>query len=479
MENVIPMVKAQVLEEKAGFRLDSQTEAVLALAGEAGSNLTFHQIPVPWAWWKHFQGLDGIDFGAKRGRNFLGLRSRIGERVLLTAEAEGKIVGAAPLVIWEASLKGGASAKVIGFSADSVVIFYQDLLVHPEGREAIVTAMLEALCGFAEARGLGIFLGHIPEDSPNLAPMAAFVDAKKAQGWEGGIAVNRFRGGIYPWTLHPLDKALEALEAALGEVPDLQAETRALREKLGKQGPTLLNFRATGIALERELAALLEKCPAVEAFAGLCEAARAAIHPGVIRYPYLPLPGTVDEYLNGLSSSRRYYFRRYLGKFEKAGGTIEEIAPDKLTDRDVEDYLSLHRDRWGGDSVAVNDTTLDFHREIARSPVFRLFFARLGERRIAAHACFDIAGRREYFFSGRDPELEELRAGKLLVHHTVVDAVAKGFKTYDFGYGGDAYKSEFTPHFRTARSLFLGRPGTLPDLTALFPKYEYLTLGDP
>jgi len=470
------MIKAQVLEDTSEGRIDARTEEVLALAYEAGSNLSFHQVPFPWAWWKHFQGLDGVDFGARRGRNFLGLRSRVAERVLLIAEDGNKLMGAAPMAITEASIKGGGSVKLIGFSADSVVVFYQDLLVHPSRREEIVKAMLDALSEYAEARGLLIFLGHIPEDSPNIAALTANVNGKTAQGWQGGMAVNRFRGGIYPWTLSRLDKALEALEAGLGNAEETRAEVGALREKLGKQGPTLLNFRATGIALERELETLLQKCPIGPELTALCGAARAAIEPGVIRYPYLTLPPTVEEYLAGLSSSRRYYFRRYQGKFEKAGGTIEELPPEKLTERDVEDYLALHRDRWGGDSVAVNDTTLDFHRDIARLGVFRLFFARLGDRRIAAHACFDVGDRREYFFSGRDPELEELRAGKLLVHHTVIDAISKGFRTYDFGYGGDEYKSEFTKTFRTARSFFLARPGCMPDLGALFPKYEYLTL---
>jgi CelD/BcsL family acetyltransferase involved in cellulose biosynthesis len=108
--------------------------------------------------------------------------------------------------------------------------------------------------------------------------------------------------------------------------------------------------------------------------------------------------------------------------------------------------------------------------------IFQLFFAKLEGRRIAAHACFDIGNRREYFFSGRTPELEELRAGKLLVMHTVQDAIAKGFKYYDFGYGGDEYKSEFTRTHRLARSLFLAKDESLLDLEKLFPKYEYMVL---
>jgi hypothetical protein len=472
------MIRARLV---AGAEADAWTEKALALAKEAGSNLTFHQLPVPWAWWRHFQGLDGTDFGAKRGRNFLGARSRVEDRLLLVAEDGDALVGCAPLAVFNVTLKTGTPpVRLLGFSADSVTLFYQDLLAAPGQREAAVEAMVDALCRYADEHGVVVFLGHIPEDSPNLPALARAVETRVAQGWAGGIAVNRFRGGVYPWTLPPLGSALGALETALEGDADAKAGVRTLIEKLEKQGPSLLNFRATGVALERDLQALLEKHAGDPGLAEACEAARAAVTPGVIKYPYLRLPGSVEEYQASLSSSRRYYFRRYLGKFEKAGGSIEEVAPERLSERDVEDYLALHRERWGGDSVAVNDSTVDFHRDIAREGarlgVFRLFFARLGERRIAAHACFDVGDRREYFFSGRDPELEELRAGKLLVFHTVLDAVAKGFKTYDFGYGGDEYKSEFTKTFRTARSAFLGRPGAFPDLRALFPKYEYLVL---
>jgi CelD/BcsL family acetyltransferase involved in cellulose biosynthesis len=131
----------------------------------------------------------------------------------------------------------------------------------------------------------------------------------------------------------------------------------------------------------------------------------------------------------------------------------------------------------------VNDGTLAFHRELsmrmAKAGVFRLFFATVNGRRLAAHACFDVGGRREYFFSGRSPEAETLRAGKLMVFHTVVDAVEKGFATYDFGYGGDEYKADFTKTHRRVKSLFLARKGELLDLEGLFTKYEQMVLEEP
>ena len=149
-----------------------------------------------------------------------------------------------------------------------------------------------------------------------------------------------------------------------------------------------------------------------------------------------------------------------------------------MRDEDVQEYLHLHHLRWGRDSVAVNALTHDFHKCLARTLAtaaqFTLFFARLQGRRIAAHACIDVGDRREYYFSGRDLEQNKLPVGKVLCYHTIVDAIETGLRFYDFGYGGDEYKSIFTKTNRTVRCLLVAQAGAAPDLDALFPKYEYM-----
>jgi hypothetical protein len=36
-----------------------------------------------------------------------------------------------------------------------------------------------------------------------------------------------------------------------------------------------------------------------------------------------------------MSSSKAYYFRRYMKKYVEAGGTFEELAPERITEADV------------------------------------------------------------------------------------------------------------------------------------------------
>ena len=474
------MVKAKIIIDDG--KTQSFLAQILTLQSAASSPLTFHQHFVADLWWKHFHSQDGIDFGTKRGRNFFGLKNKLEYRVWIIAENANGLCGIAPLVWNTVSIKGRANPlMMLSFCADSVVVFYQDLLIHPIDREDTVTAMLNTAANYAsENQGL-LFLGHIPEASPNIPFLQKAMTSLLQNGWKGGWGANRFRGGVYPWTLHKLIVALQALQEKLGEGDDRSLQIASLIEKLEKQGSALLGFPGTRIALEKEVGELLQQFRDQSDFSDLMQNISLAITGDLIKYPFIPLPKTPEEYLQSLSSSRRYYFRRYQKKFEEMGGSFENLSADQITEKDIEDYLQLHEQRWGADSVAVNDATLAFHRELslaaAHAGVYRLFFARHEGKRIAAHVCFDIAGRREHFFSGRLLKAEELRAGKLLVMHTVLDAIRNGFTIYDFGYGGDEYKADFTKTWNPVLSFFLAKDESLLDLEKIFPKYEHLTLS--
>ncbi len=473
------MVKASII--KSEKELQTYFVQLPSLQAATQSTLSFHQPFFSEIWWKHFNNQDGSDFGVKRGRNFFGLKNQLEERIWVIAENTHGLCGYVPLVWNSLTIKGRAEPlRMLSFCADSVIIFYQDLFTHPIDRETTVTAMLNVVTDYiAENKGL-LFLGHIPEASPNTAFLQKAFAQYLQQGWKGGWGANRFRGGVYPWTLHKLVQALQTLQEKLGEADEYTTSVVALIAKLEKQGSALLGFPGTRIALEKEVATLLERYHGNPELLEISENISLAITGDVIKYPFIPLPKTPDEYLQSLSSSRRYYFRRYLKKYEEMGGTFENLAPEQITEADINDYLHLHEQRWGADSVAVNEVTLAFHRELslaaAKAGVYRMFFARHEGKRIAAHVCFDIAGRREYFFGGRRLEAEELRAGKLLVMHTVLDAIRNGFTTYDFGYGGDEYKADFTKIWNPVLSFFLTQDESLLDLEKIFPKYEHLSI---
>lgn len=478
------MIEVDFLESQnlSDFELEALLEEGHNLATASKSNLTFHQFDFARLWWKHFNGIDGSEFSQKRGRNFFGTRSFLEKSIWVVARDKNVLCGIIPMVVTRVVRKGNKpELKVLSFCADSVQVFYQDILVSPEKKDSVLAAILEAFSVYVSEHHLLLFLGYIPSNSPNLLFLQKFVAAKLELGWVGGLAISQSRGGVYPWNIFPLSKAISLLKDSLGLNHSDAPALEDLISRLDAQTSALLVFGATRKAFENELSELVQKYQTVDECKDALEKIKVAVASELIKYPYLNLPKTKDEYFESMSSSKRYYFRRYLKKFIEAGGSFEVIEPGTLTIEDVKDYLQLHAERWGKDSIAVNEVTISFHTELvlqmSKKGSFRLFFALCGGRRLAAHACFDIHGRREYFFGGRVMDADELRAGKLLVMHTILDAIERGFSLYDFGYGGDEYKADFTKDFKHAYNAFICNDSELFDPDGLFTKYEEMNFN--
>lgn len=449
-------------------------------ATKVKSNLPFHQITLPRLWWKHFRSQNGQDFASKRGRNFLGQRSWVDDFILIVAKKDTEIIGMVPMVKMRIAAKGQSEdIKILSFCGDSVLIFFQDFLVDPSYKEEVIKEILRKLVFIAENGDFVLFLGYLPEDSTSVPILKREIANYADKGWCGCITKSQSRGGIYPWTIAQIVKILSSLEQTINNKHPLIQDIVLLNEKLDKQTSALLSFPKTIKSLEeqvRKIANKLTKHKETKHFASDLE---SIFQPKDIVYPYLSLPGNKDNYFKSLSSSTRYYLRRYSRKIQEAGGIFETVEPESLKEEDIEDYLKLHLSRWGKESVAVNELTKSFHQELchemAQSGYLRLFFLRLAGERVAVQACLDIANRREYYFSGRAQNVTKLPVGKLLCLHTILDAIDRDFEIYDFGYGGDEYKRSFTGSKRTVISFFLTK-NAMPDLNELFPKYEYMEI---
>ena len=140
--------------------------------------------------------------------------------------------------------------------------------------------------------------------------------------------------------------------------------------------------------------------------------------------------------------------------------------------------MDLHTDRWKDESAAVSDQTFNFHKELvlhlSKNRNYSLFFATYQGKRIASHACIDYGTRREAYFNGRNPDFEELRAGRLLYLHTIFDAIENKFSIYNLGYGGDRYKLSFANKVDEAINIILVPEESSINLSRLFPNFEYV-----
>jgi CelD/BcsL family acetyltransferase involved in cellulose biosynthesis len=144
---------------------------------------------------------------------------------------------------------------------------------------------------------------------------------------------------------------------------------------------------------------------------------------------------------------------------------------DRLT-ADLDLFFDLHRRRWHGETPFSR--TEAFHRDFARLASergwLRLWFLELGGTAAAAWYGFRFGGVEFLLQTGRDPARDAFSVGRLLVAHTIREALADGLDRYDLGPGDALYKDRFAtrqlgrdtfivargPSARTGRALLLG-----------------------
>jgi CelD/BcsL family acetyltransferase involved in cellulose biosynthesis len=122
------------------------------------------------------------------------------------------------------------------------------------------------------------------------------------------------------------------------------------------------------------------------------------------------------------------------------------LADAATLEGDLETLFALHRARWGSKRSDFGDTP--FHRELAREALergwLRLWLLELDGRPVAAWHGFRVESVASYYQAGRDPALERLSVGFVLLAHSIRSAIAEGASEYRFGRGDEPFKSRFT-----------------------------------
>jgi CelD/BcsL family acetyltransferase involved in cellulose biosynthesis len=166
--------------------------------------------------------------------------------------------------------------------------------------------------------------------------------------------------------------------------------------------------------------------------------------------PVLPIAGrTFDDFL----ASRSRNFREQVRRRERNLARTHRLAY-RLTDdpgrleEDMRTMIRLHNARWQhAGSRAFDGLRAPFHLEFAKSAFergwLRLWTMELDGAPVAAWYGLRYAGIESYYQAGRDPSLEKLSVGFVLLCHTIRCAFQDGMHEYRFGLGGEAYKSRF------------------------------------
>ncbi len=449
----------------------------IQLAKTENVSLPFQYMVMPLAWWETFSPEENASFWQKRGKNFLGVQSRLEKFFVLIARDGPELCGAVPLVQYALKIPGTQDElNLISLAGDYVLHPFQDFVICHKGRQQIITAMIEQIANFVKKKGSFFWVGYLPEESPNLNAIRKACAFMKKENFESREAISFQRGGVWPWTINGIAATLKKISSISDKSGEYIEGLTELTAKITGCSPQSLLFPRTRSNFLQEIQDFLSRLQHHEFFFDLSGKLSSFLKNSPMLYPYIDLPDDREEYLESLSSSTRRYFRRYMKKYFEAGGSFETVLSHEINDRDIEDYLRLHLLRWGSGSAAVCGEAADYHRKVSRGMavqgMFVLFFTKYKDKRIAVHSCFDIGIRREGYITGLDPEFNELRAGRLLYIHTIYDAIDKGFKRYELGAVGFDYKMSFVKKASVAHNFFLYASGLDAMINQIFTGFE-------
>jgi CelD/BcsL family acetyltransferase involved in cellulose biosynthesis len=167
--------------------------------------------------------------------------------------------------------------------------------------------------------------------------------------------------------------------------------------------------------------------------------------------PVLPVRGrSFDEFLAGRSRNFREQVRRRERRLSRDYRLSYRLCSesDRL-EEDMGTLVRLHHARWAGQSSsAFTGARHGFHLEFARLAQergwLRLWMLELDGRAAAAWYGLRFAGVETFYQSGRDPTLEAMGVGFVLLCHTIRCAFEDGMTSYRFGVGDEGYKSRFS-----------------------------------
>jgi len=189
------------------------------------------------------------------------------------------------------------------------------------------------------------------------------------------------------------------------------------------------------------------------------------IRDGRLRHvcPHIPLQGTFENYLRGLSR-RENLKRREKWIFKQPGTSIECARTPEEAVKATGNFIQLHRARWaadGGSDGVCDEKHEAFHREaiarLARNGSLRLYTLFCARRPVASVYGVVHQGKFNYYQSGYDPEWASKSVGLVLLARSVSDAFAEGLSEFDFLRGNEGYKAEWARGERWTVQLRLWR----------------------
>ncbi len=252
----------------------------------------------------------------------------------------------------------------------------------------------------------------------------------------GGTEVTDYMG---PVALPDMGEAFaKELLAALGRRDDwAEADLRGLPEDRAWLGLLEEGARAQGFALET-----LEDQNGVA--------------------PYLPLPGSYEEYLAALPAKLRHEIKRKARRLEAEAGpySICVAHPDTLVPY-LDRFVELHHNSEGPKGVFMQPGMEIFFRRLGEAflprGIFSLVFIEVGGAKVAGTIGFRFEGTYYLYNSAFDRGWRHLSPGMVLVAEDIRIAIEGGCSGFDLLKGDYGYKYRFGSYPRPIRRLVVRR----------------------
>lgn len=193
--------------------------------------------------------------------------------------------------------------------------------------------------------------------------------------------------------------------------------------------------------------------------------------------PYIPLPGSFDQYLGSLSANMRQKLRRLFRKLESEPQITVRETTSETVDRDLRALQSMWSQKWGsrkGHLLHEHLKTIGYHVRRAHEggTLFMPVMEFEGEP-VGVLVLFHDSVKREllFYIAGRREDWEGIPAGLILHAYSIRHAIELGCQGYDFLNGNEPYKFSFGAVERRLASFSI----VTPDCRNLHGRLEPLT----
>jgi CelD/BcsL family acetyltransferase involved in cellulose biosynthesis len=177
--------------------------------------------------------------------------------------------------------------------------------------------------------------------------------------------------------------------------------------------------------------------------------------------PYVELPKTWEEYLEGRGRSTRRTIRSHLRKIESLPGYRLHFAPSDEADQAIDTLLHVNSMRWKKDVRTWRKLYGELFSRCYASGRFQVAAMYQGEALMAAQGFFIEHKRRTLvaYMIGYNPAYAEFSPGVMLGAVSIRRAIEDGYCRYELSRGDQAYKLSLATAVRYTTNTTLRRRG--------------------